>query len=350
MPQNLAPDDYWRQLQTKLRVKAERSASGLDIDGIVGATMLRTVVRQQGGGIDNVEALAFKILNNEIASAMREKSRAVARWSPLDDETLMGKVLDSAPRGAGGRPKAEKYATLDDLGAALVSALTSEFRQVWGVDDRVAVADLIRESNTLDVKDRRAWLAFTLDHELGDRCPWAVDPTFSIRGAKRKVPARGVGEVPQPDTAHAARLLDLWTNIKGVPAALDHAKKAIADLATTVGAQAALDVFLAMLKEDAAWPTENFGSPIGDEFLTDREMAIISLLVGNFPESILERAGATGRFEKPIGWGVALTAEIQAMQAARMRHGVLRTPEEKRRAGVGPNPGNRKPPGPRQRR
>lgn len=350
MPDTIAPGKFWDQLRSKLRAKAARSAQGLEIDDIVSDTVLKTVVREQAGAIENVEALAFSILSCEIADAMRAKSRELGAWSTQEapnlfqdhDDTLaepkswMGKVLDGAPRAPGGRPTAEKLKTIHELEAALKASLRREFLEVWGVAPAVALANIGEEMLALDAKDRRAWLAQTLDHELGDRCPWAVDSTFRTRGAKRRGPARGVGDVPQPDRDHAVRLLEIWRKIRNVPDALDRAMRQIAELSRTIGEPQARAQFLASLMAEANWPTEAVVSPIGDEFLTDREMAIISLLLGNFPASIRERADAIGGFRKPFGWGVALTAEIEAMQAARERHGVLRTAEDKLAAGVGP--------------
>ena len=71
--------------------------------------------------------------------------------------------------------------------------------------------------------------------------------------------------------------------------------------------------------------------PGADEYLTDRELAIVSLLVGNWPRGV----------KLPAKVGDVLTLEVEVIQKARARWGVLRTADEKRTARVGPSPRRR---------
>jgi hypothetical protein len=73
-------------------------------------------------------------------------------------------------------------------------------------------------------------------------------------------------------------------------------------------------------------------------FLSDRELAVVSLLGGFFPQSIERDATTAGKLTHPIATGTVLEAQKAAVRTARRRHGRLKDAISKALQGVAPMP------------
>jgi DNA-directed RNA polymerase specialized sigma24 family protein len=300
-----------------LLAAARGAAPDLDVEDLASQALCRTFEKWQAGNVEDPGAFARKILRDSIADVirLRERERTLrsAGGSSASD-------VDSA-RHRGGRPAADVFRSAEELQAATLAELGREFALWWNTEPGAGLA-LLREALAgLPEGRRRSWLARALDFELGDWCPWAVDSAFRTEGATRARPARGVGTEPRPVER------DDWATRAMALIADPEVRSWLAGMPTVQERDAAL---WALVKRPESVEKPPLG---GAEFLTDREMAIVSLLLGNWPASVTERL--------PASVGDVLTAEVDAIQYARRHHGALKSAADKLAGGVGPKPRRR---------
>lgn len=267
------------------------------------ASVQLKLLERQAAGQPCSEQLASKMLRDAVADAGRLRRR-----------DLGGSAR--APH----RPPDERYRDPVSLRAAVLEHAGVEFGETWGVPSGQVLPGALSGIVDVPAAERRSWLVFTLDHALGDHCPWAVDPSFRRRGAARRRAPRGVG-APPPDPPHPLQ-------------------RARADFRRGHGREMGAVELLAFAGSDhydrACTAYSALRRPGANEFLTDREIAIVSLLLGQWPAALDHRTTARGRLAAPARWGEVLTLEVEAIQSARRRHGVLNTTEKKRLANLAP--------------
>jgi hypothetical protein len=328
---NLERDVDWRKLQAELAACARREAPREDTEGLASAALTKVVERTNRGTIvKDPRALAFKILRDQIATAFKktatargaklmaaEEDTSLVEWvddglsflstGAQDDEdrpqagSHLGAMLGRAPRGAGGRPKAVVLKTRDEV----LLKISSEFELLWGIAPRDAMAmerKPLSEINEVPGPKRRAWLVEVLDNWLGDYAPW-INAPGDRGGPHRQQKTRGQ---PAPAASSAQRVERARTDARR------RARWETPRINKTSLAASAVEPTYHDLHGDTSL------------YLTDHELAVTSLLVGNWPKAVIMPASAED----------VLSAEIEAIQAARKRHGVLRTADEKRAAGV----------------
>lgn len=321
---NVPPD--WGAIQRNLKSRARSKGFDRDASHDLAATAIEKALKKGGQ-----EALARKILDDDIAEShrvqIRRRGLALGGNDPSD--------VEIPGRNKGGAPRKCDFETFQEALAVALKQASSEFEATWGVPAVKALPGALADMADQPKRNRRSWLVRALDEELGDYCPWAVDQGFRTRGAKRKRAARGVPDGPPqpPPRDHAQRLWEAWLSLKAKPTFFERFTARACD----VGVDVAKAEVTAYLYQKVGWPTGPVEvSPLEnrDQYLTDREIATISLLLGNKPESLASK-------EAPIKDGSVLTAEIEAVQGQRNRHGKLRTAEQKRAAFVGPKPRRR---------
>lgn len=283
-----------------LTARARARGASQDAADVAAEVMLRLLEKCAAGGMCT-DALASKMVRDEIATRRRRAQRDAGQGSAR----------------AAGRPRGERYRDPEQLRTAVLDALSHEFRMTWGVGAAEVLPGPLAEVEAYS--DRRSWLAFALDHSLGDVCPWAVDDAGRTPGARRVTKPRGVLPAP-PDPPH--------------PLAAARAAFRAAH-----GRDMSVSEIIALTSSEEHQRREIEHSwlrrPGRDEALTDREMAIVSILVGNWPD-LASRTRGDGRLRQAMQVGDVLTLEIEAMQSARRRHGVLDTAEKKSAVHIAP--------------
>ncbi len=337
----IAPEIDWNKLRAELTAYVRRRAPDLDVQDIVGTTIEKALIFDKKAPVTNFAGLAHEIAGKEVANAIRKAERqrhafGSAHGSDDGAQDDIWSALQSAivPGDPGGRPRAQRYETDAELRAAATEQITAEFRTTWKAEPGGVLPGRLLEMNDQQPRDRRAWLAWALDHALGDFAPWAVDPGCRVRGAFRRADAVGVPNatgIPnmrkwKAERNPGRRALELLAD-----------QERMAELLAQSGSLAELE---AAFWEAAGGTPADEPPPLGDEFLTDREVAIVSLLLGNWPSALSKRIADGGGATV----GDVVSAEIEAIQYARAKHGLLGSPREKREAGVGPTARRDRPP------
>ena len=254
----------------------------------------------------------------------------------------------------GGRKKSPIFKDAEELRAAVIGASIAELREWFGKNrpSDHEIKALCSDMQQAAAGRRRSWLAKELDQGIGDRFPWIAD--FRTRGLLRTKPAKQVGApVPQLETNWRENALAIhqhvksWLSIQAAGdqqlAALDGHRMtltkdqdslfmAVFPLADRFLKGAPVADLVALIEKCAGRPESVSRPPWGDWFLSDRELALFSLAVGNYP-NVPER-----KLKGGLRVGQVVDLEIGSMQHARLRHGVLKTATEKKDAGVAPKP------------
>ncbi len=249
-------DRDWEKLGRALEVRARRDARTLDHENLAFEALRKTLERKPAT-FEAARALAFKILADEVADAHRRAAVAARGRERLGRG---GKL-------PGGRKRAVRHATLAELRPALLAELGAEFLAAWGRKPADALPGPLAEVAAFPPRDRRSRLVQLLDHALGDVAPWAVHPTPGRQyGARRRGKGRGLPKPAPPRPNAIGRLRArlgrelTYHDLMGIQETPEY--------------QASL----------AEW--NRTSRPGADEYLTDCELAIVSLLVGNWPRGV----------------------------------------------------------------
>jgi len=220
-----------------------------------------------------------------------------------------------------GRPKSKRYDRLDLLKAALNAECREEFRRFAGKDWETPVEQLARAREARHATERDARRRF---NDL--RAAMLSCSEFATNVRNGTDPHRGT----------TAIFLGWWVERFIDPllkhAALD-AERDFDDL---------LDEFALFVKR---WDDYDFlhlkpAGQYASAFLSDRQLAVVSLLGGFFPPSIERDATRVGKLRQAIGTGRILELQTAAIRTARRRHGRLRDAIDKAVGGVAPMPKN----------
>lgn len=220
-----------------------------------------------------------------------------------------------------GRPKAQRYDWLDQLKAGVNVECRAEFRRFAGKDWEAQVEQLARARSDRHATERDARRRF---NELRAAMLSCSELAANVRKGTDRHPGT------------TAIFLGWWVE-RFIEPLLKHAA-----LGAECNFDDLLDEFALFVKR---WDDYDFLNlkPQGlypSAFLSDRQLAVVSLLGGFFPRSIERDATRAGKLRQAIGTGRILELQTAAIRTARKRHGRLRDAIDKAVGGVAPMPKN----------